>query len=73
MLSGGGYHSGAGTRGPASGEEKGAYMALFGGTGGWGISGGTETRAAAYLCVFPMFSRDVSVAAAPREELRYRE
>ena len=76
MLSGGGRHSGAGTRPASGGGVKGSIwpnLALFGGAGGRGISGGTETRAAAYLCVLPMFPRDLGGAAVPREEPRYWE
>ena len=32
-----------------------------------------ETGQLSYLCVLPIFPRDLSVAAAPREALRCRE
>ena len=49
---------------------------LFGVDGGKGTAGGNRgagTRAAAYLCVLPMFSRDLSVAAAIFPDVRSRE
>ena len=32
-----------------------------------------ETGQTSYLCLLPMLPRDLSAAAVPREELRYRE
>ena len=58
------------------GAGKGPVWPFSGGRAGGGscqVCRCVETGQLSYLCVLPMFPRDLSAAAAPREELRYRE